>query len=591
MKRSLFILLLIPVLAYAQVNPQDGDWKLSVTARGTLSSGETFESVGVATFSGLDNLLSARGGFKAAYRDFQKENQLTYGVWQEAEAFRDYLKACNIDVPTDLLAMKLGLNRVFSSQDDQELNQMLNDLGQNLSFEKKVEFASRLGGMLAQGYDYKRAGSGPETKGIVTLRDMINARNSGKDAGVCRDMSQALAQSLKQMGVKDAYVITYNTVGDGHATVLVQDPNDPSKTFNINYNYVTSTESGSALSHLKQDSTIPSIGIQMKVFDADGKPLAALPTHLGVLLHEMVGGQASDLDPLLRSENQIAGAQYRTSNNLVIGAGAGMTPDGDKVVAASGSYIYNSEHFPMKMSVVLYNNERETDLRGKLSSTGMVIEGEQRLISDPLKFKTGNGTLSMNLEGRVGIANHLSYSALEVEGPKRSVGAESDMTASAAVRTHFQSMNEGTKAQVLITANGGLAKSDVRDEGSNSFNLRDVAGTLQVSQKIASNLNGFADATVVMRPEFGVQSVQAMGISRENDNGSSTFLSLTHEGSVSGNAPAFIPGAREKYSVDVRQMNEKYGVGGGVFCRKLADDRKDCGLSSTATIKLGGRGH
>lgn len=590
MRRSLLPFLFLPLLAFGQSSPTDQDWSLTITASGNLSSGETFNSVGVATFTGLDSLLSSRGGFNSAYREFKRENQLTYGVWQEAEAFRAHLKDCDIDVPTDVLAIKLGLNRILDSRNDQELNETLNDLGSHLSFERKIEFASRLGGVLLKGYDNSRAGGGPNGGGIVTFREMLEARREGRKAGVCRDMSQALAQSLKQMGVDQAYVVAYQTAGGGHATVLAQDPNNPSKTFNINYNYMTSTESSSALSHLQQDSTLPSVGVDMRIFDADGKPLTTLPTHLGVLLHEIAGGSARELVPMLRSENQVLRAEYRAGNNLTIGAGAGLTPDNDRVTAITSTYQSDSENFPTRMSVVLYNNERPTNLRGNLSSTGAFIEGEQRFISDPFRLKAGDGIVSMNFEGRMGFNSNISYNSLSGSSNQdRTISQGMDLNSTAALRTGYSSEASGTSSVVVIAAHGGIAKSDVRDEGSMTFDLRSVSGSAQVTQRLASNLDGFAGSTLIMRPGLGLQANKELGLLRRNNDDSRTAIVFEQQGSVGSEAPAFIPGSRNQYSVDVRHLDRRYGVSGSAFCRTLDDNRQDCGVRSTATLRFGAR--
>ena len=589
MKWIFIPLSLFSLLSHAQVaGPQDRDFNLAVTASGTLTSGERFESIGVATFTGLENSLSSRGGFTNAYRDFKSQNQLTYGVWQEAEAFSAYLKDCNIDVPSDLIAMRIGIDRIFASSNDSEVNQVLTDLGPKLSFERKIELASRVGGVLLQGYDNARAGGGSNGGGIISFRDMISARQNRLPAGVCRDMAQAIAMSLKQMGVNESYVVAYQTARGGHATVLAQDPNNPGKTYNINYGFVTSTESGSALSHLQQDSTNPSVGTDMRIFSAEGKPLTTLPTHLGVALHEIAGGKASDLDPLLRSENQVVGARYRVNDSITVGAGGALTPDGDKVVAITTNIQSDSEHTPFRASVVVYNNQRETNLRGDLNSMGIYMEGEQRLISDPLTVRTSAGNVAMNVEGRVNFRNNISMNSQSGSAnTAKTMSMGNDISASVGGRTTFNSNNGRTGAVAFVEATGALAKSDVRDEGSTTFDLRQIAGSVQVSQKIGENLAGHAGATVVMRPGLGAQANQELGLMRTNSNGSITGLVLTHEGAVSGQTPVFVPGTRENYRIDVRHLDERYAAEAGVFCRRLNNDRRDCGVRTSATIKFG----
>ncbi|MES2528016.1 MAG: hypothetical protein V4598_13060 [Bdellovibrionota bacterium] len=586
--RSLLLLTLVPFLSFAQTTAGDRDWRLQLTAQGSLTSGEKFESIGVATFTGLENTLSSRGGFDAAYREFKAQNNLTYGVWQEAEAFRNYLRDCNIEAPVDQIAMRLGLSRVFSSQNDNEVRQVFTDLGSQLTFEKKIELASRLGGMLVENYDYERAGGGPHSEGVVTIRDMINGRRSGDPSGVCRDMSQAIAVSLKQMGVDQVYVLAYQTVGAGHATVLVQDPNNPSKTYNINYNYQTSTESGSALSHVQQDSSIPSVGTDMRIYTPEGRQLQNLPTHLGLALNEIAGRRASDVDPMLRNESLVAAARYNVGHGITVGAGAASTPDGDRVIGVTSSLESDSAHFPMRLSVVLYHNERETDRRGDLTSNGVFLEGEQRIVSDPLSIQTGRGVLSTNVEGRVNLNMNMSRSQLSGSSAGPGISGSRDVTTSAAINTRFQSTNGNTTANARLEVTGGLSTPDVRDSKAISFDLRNVAGSVEVSQRLTSNLDGFATGTIIARPEFGTQSRQEVGILRRNQDGSLTSLILGHEGQVTGEAPVFIPGSRERITLDARYETNRYAVAGGIFCRQNNSGLRDCGAQTSATLKFGG---
>lgn len=586
MKWIFIPLTVFPLLSFAQVAPMEKDINLTITASGTLTSGKKFESIGVATFTGLENTLASRGGFASAYKEFKSQNQITYGVWQETEAFRAFLKDCNIEAPSDLLAMRIGLDKIFSSKNDSEVNQVLTDLAPNLSFEKKIEFASRIGGVLLDGYDDARAAK--KTGGAITFREMITRKQQGLPAGVCRDMAQAMAMSLKQMGVDGAYVVAYQTAGGGHATVLAQDPKNPSKTFNINYGFVTSTESTSALSHLQQDNTIPSVGTDMKIYNAEGKMLTTLPTHLGVALHEIAGGSAKDIDPLLQSDNQVLNAQYKVSDNVTVGAGVAVTPDGDKIAGVTASYFDLSKNFPLSASVVIYNNERETDLRGDLKSTGIFMEAEQRFISNPLTVKTGHGKLAMNIEGKIRTNSNVSFNSLSGSwNNKRTISMGTDVSASVGSRAGYSSDDGRTQIVTHIEATGGIAKGDVRDESSTTFDLRHISGSAHVKQKIGPELEAQTGATVVIRPGLGTQANQQIGLVKKNKDGSITGLVVTHEGSVAGRSPVFVPGATETYRLDLRHQANHYAVDGGVYCRKLDESRRDCGVRTTATLKLG----
>lgn len=581
MFKLLPLLMLVPTFVFADA--LDKDWNLTVTTTGSIAKEKAFESKGEANFNRLNTMTGYN--YSYYYRAFnnQKDKNLTYGVWQEAEAFQAYLKDCNFDVPADLIAMRIGIDKIFKSKDDAEIKNIAEELGSKLNFEQKIEFASQLGGILLEGYDYDRADEGANSKGIVTLRQMIEARQKGSFAGVCRDMSMAMAHTLKAMGVKDAYVVGYQSAVGGHATVLVQDPNNKNKTYNINYNYTTSNESGSALSHLNQNSTLPSVGTNMQIYDADGKHLTSLPTHLGVLLHEMAGGKAGDLDPMLRSENSVGSVVLGHKSGLKGAINAGMTPDGDQVMALSGIYENNHEILPTKIGVVLYNNRKDTNNFGELDSNGAYFEVEQKVQTRPIKFKSSKGEVSMQVYGKINSHYNVNYSKADglTDGDLSSYGG---VLLSTGTEVNYTTKSGNTKAKATLAASGDLAKSDVRDEGSNyTPDLRDVTGSLAVTHKISSHLEGYGGVAVTARPEFGVQSRQEIGIIRQTENSRMSFI-VGHQGQVAGSAPVFIPGSQNNYFFEAGYGNKK-GWSASLGGQCTVNNKKDCGVRATVTYK------
>ncbi|WP_408095741.1 hypothetical protein ACJVC5_11910 [Peredibacter sp. HCB2-198] len=581
MLKLLSVLLLVPGMVFADA--LDKDWNLTVTTTGSISNEKTFESKGEARFNRLNTLTGY--SYTYYYRAFsgRKDQNITYGVWQEAEAFQAYLKECNVDVPTDLLAMRLGLDKIFNSKNDAEVRNIVEELGPKLSFEQKIEFAAEMGGILLEGYDFSRADDGESSEGIVTLRQMIEARQNKSFAGVCRDMSMAMAHTLKAMGVKDAYVVGYQSATGGHATVLVQDPNNKNKTYNINYNYTTSTESASALSHLNQNSTLPSVGTNMHIYDADGQHLTSLPTHLGVLLHEMAGGKSGDLEPMLRSENSVGSVVLGHRSGASAALSAGMTPDGDKVLGLSGIYENGSEIIPTKLGVVLYNNKKDTNNYGELEANGAYFEIEQKVQTRPMKYKSDKGEVSLQVYGKINSHYNVTYSKAEglTEGDLSYYGG---FLMSTGTEVNYTTKTGNTKARATLAATGDLAKSDVRDEGSNyTPDLRDVTGTLAVTHRISSHLEGYAGMAVTARPEFGVQSRQEIGISRQTEKSRMSFI-IGHQGQVAGSAPAFIPGSQNNYFFEASYGNKKnWSASLGGQC--TVDNKKDCGVRATVTYK------
>ncbi|WPU66754.1 hypothetical protein [Peredibacter starrii] len=575
------LLMLVPSLVFADA--LDKDWNLTVTTTGSIAHEKAFESKGEANFNRLNTMTGYN--YSYYYRAFnnKKDQNITYGVWQEAEAFRAYLKDCNFDVPTDLIAMRIGMDKIFNSKNDDEVKNIVEELGPKLNFEQKIEFAAQLGGMLLEGYDYDRADAGLNSEGVVTLRDMIEARQKGSFAGVCRDMSMAMAHTLKAMGVKDAYVVGYQSAVGGHATVLVQDPDNKNKTYNINYNYTTSNESASTLSHLNQNSTLPSVGTNMQIYDADGKHLTSLPTHLGVLLHEMAGGKASDLDPMLRSENSLGSVVLGHKSGASASLNAGITPDGDQVMALSGVYESGHEIAPSKAGVVLYNNRKDTNNYGQLDANGAYFEVEQKVQTRPLKIKSDKGEVSMQVYGKINSQYNVTYSKADglTDGELSSYGA---MLLSTGTEINYKTKNENTKVRATLAATGDLAKSDVRDEGTNyTPDLRDVTGTLAVTHRISSHLEGYGGVAVTARPEFGVQSRQELGIVKQSESSRMSFI-VGHQGQVAGSAPVFIPGSQNNYFLEASYGNKK-GWSASLGGQCTVNNKKDCGVRATVTYK------
>jgi hypothetical protein len=582
------ILALVPLLSWAQTTPKEKDWDLTFSAKGTIGPEMKFESIGRAMVVSADTLLAPQGGFDALYGKFQEDpaSKLTVGVFQKASAFRDNLLKCGIDVPEDVLAMKIASVMIFNSKTDKEVDQVLEEMGPKLTYEKKIAFASQLGGIMNQGYDYKRTDQKDDaSKGKVTFRDMINAYQNNGKAGVCRDIAFAVSNSLVKMGAKESFIVTYSTDGSGHATVISQDPDNKNKTYNINYNYVTSTEGASPLKHLQQNSTIPSVGVNYNIFDANGKHLTNLPSNLGVLLHEMGGGPASDLDPMLKSENSLAQiGLYNNKAGMGISVAKGLSADGDSVNALVGTYYGESEHFPVNANVVLFNSTRDTNLKGKQVTNGLYFDADQTIQSAPHTVELGKGNVSMQIFGKVGVRGGFYNVTTEIND-KKGITLDSDINMKIGGAATYKSESEKTVVSTSVLATTGMALKDVRESGKMTWDLRDVTGSVVVSQQISENLKGFASGTVTARKgDLGIQSRQEVGLNFKvlDKNGE---VVIGHEGQVKGREIAFVPGSIEKYYMDVSFMDKKNNaITGGVWC--ASKNAKDCGIRLKGIYKF-----
>lgn len=569
-------------VAFAQT--QIPDWTFSIETTGTIGPEQKFESLGKAIVPSADVLLESHGGYPFLWKKYQESiNSVAYtGIWGHSQGFQQYLKdSRGIEVPREIIAMKIGMDTIFRSTSDQEVVQTYRDLGKNLSFEQKIAFGSQLGGILFQGYDFSRL---ENKEGVVSMREMIEARRRGDPAGICRDMSFAVAQSLKEMGATQTFVVSFQTVGGGHTTVLVQDPDDSRKTYTLNYDAVTSSEGVSPLSHLRQDSGNPGLGIDYRIYSADGKHLTALPTHLGTILEEMVGGDLANLDPMVRSENQLLTAALENRNGFEAGASSGYTKDGDLVVAAHSSYTIKNDIAPGRYAIVLYNARGQTNDWGSREQTGFYFSAHQRIYSPVVRVRAPGGEVRMRVLGKVDFTSF--YGKGSIENLSQDFwGIRNNFTYGGGSEVTYETTNGGTRVEGSLTATGGFGKQDVRDEYSYGTDFRDITAVVSVNQRISQGIEGFVKATFVQRrEELGAQSRQEAGINFDLRNYRGSVV-VGHEGQVRGQQLAFLPGSTEKYFVEGSYRTSRgTRISGGVFCGTRS--AKECGLRVSGTFIL-----
>lgn len=597
------ILALVPVLAWSQTTSvpkkEAPAWEVKFNTEGYMGPKTDFQLLGRNMVPSADSLLSAHGGFDKLYTKFETTDstaKLSYGVWQKATAFQKHLADCGIEISSEALAMKIGMNTIFATKTDAEMNQVLDELGPKLSDENRIAFISQLGGNLLSRYDNARTNqSDDRSKGIVTPRDMIEAAQNNSNSGVCRDMAVFMAQTATRLGLKKtevgykeelkAFVVAYSTDGGGHATVLIQDAKNPNKTNIVNYAYVTSTEGTSPLKHLLQDNTIPSVGTNYRVFDSNGKYLIELPSNLGVLLHEMGGGKASDLDPMLRSENSFASIGLSNpKEGLSVNIAKGVSADGDNVNALAATMTDNSETMPMWATGVLYQSTRDTALLGKMTTIGGYIAAEQVFQHKPLVLQMSDGKIDAQAFMSFGLHFNMSDVKTEISDNK-GISLDSTVKASMGGKVNYQSDDGKSKVHAIVVATGAMTKKDVRDEGSTTFDLRDITGTVGTSQEIASGVHGITNiTTTVRRSDLGIQSRQEAGLNFKVLDGNGQVV-VGHEGQIKGRSLAFVPGSTDRLYAEASFRDKRDNdISGGVFC--TVKGTKDCGVRIKGTYKF-----
>jgi hypothetical protein len=586
--KTTFYLYFIALMTSAFAQEIVPTYEFTIEGKGSIGFDRKFVALGTSTLIDADSLLRPYGGFSTLYQRFLSTRNPSGSLWQDALRFQHYLEQdYGLAAPAETLAMQMSINKIFTSSSDADFTPALSELGTRLSFEQKIAFSSQLGNLLLEGYDYERGAGGQNGPAVVTFRDMIEARKAGKSAGVCRDITVALTQSLNQMGVKNAFSIAYQSTRSGHATVLVQDPENAAKTYTINYYDVTSNESASSSTHLLQDSTVPDTTINYDVYDYQGKILTTLPSGLGLMLKEMTGGEVTDLDPMEKSQHQILTAVLARKRGFDIGAGIGRTQNGDEVMALTAGYTLNSNRAPGRYAIAFYANERDSRI-GPLEQLGVYLTADQKIQSRPYIIRTrGGGEISTRIIGRFRTNIQIqSYKDNGAGSTENYTLWNSTETYSAGSEIQYTSGSGRTRAQVDMYANAGFGKSDLRNEKDNSYRpyLQHITVNALVGHELATGLDGFVRATLTVRQaELGSQARTEGGFRyRWNDN--EVSLVVGREGSVTGPRLAFIPGSLEQYYGELSAtFKKRFRTSAGVYCSAAT---KECALKAQGAFVL-----
>lgn len=234
-----------------------------------------------------------------------------------------------IDVPTDLLTEEALRLELIRNPNDWKKNLSL--VKENLDFDQKMRVAARMGSVFLNNYNYDRANSSGGTK--VSVEEMLEAARTNSPGGICRDVAYAQGQFLKELGVKEnnIFIIGYDSSAGGHAVLAVQDPNNKDRIVKLNYGEMTKEDQLKGSSALKQDTQLPDVGMNFRVYNVDSKPIANIPTEIGQILKDVTNAKS----PMISTKPYILnrlGAQTPYGNASIF---TGTTSSGDKVVGAS----------------------------------------------------------------------------------------------------------------------------------------------------------------------------------------------------------------------------------------------------------------
>lgn len=446
-----------------------------------------------------------------------------------------------LEVPSGALASEFIYRDLLARPND--WNTTLTKSKDSLSFDEKVYLVAKLGGNFGSDYNYSRAAG--SSSGIVPIEVMLKNFSTAESGGICRDVSLAQTQMLKALGVDQAYSVTYSYDRGGHATVLAVDPNNKNRIIKFNYGELYTDDGKKGTAVLDQNNSLPNVGMQYRVYDDEGKPLAAIPSEIGQILKEVTNQprQPGDsvrsyaLNKVFFENEQVSGSLFtgKTSTGEVINGLAlnkSMNSEGLHAEFGGALYVANADK--------KYYDMNEHGLYGfaKMGFSTTIYEGKHGHLG---------GEIGMNTE-----VLFLGGESTAKNYPKKYKIDTFDVSKNFYAKTNYENqLNEKDKVGVSVEVKTRIDKSNVADEGSQSLQYDSTTIISRYDHQFSSNLKS------------SVQVANLLARYGNNVSFQATLEDQQNKFSVSGNvpvsnAPSFFPG-QERSLAAVYERNSKSG--------------------------------
>lgn len=394
-----------------------------------------------------------------------------------------------------------------------------------MDFDQKMRLVADLGERMGNDYNYSRADSGVDSKGIVEIEKLLKNLGKSEPGGVCRDIAHAQTQMLRELGVNQAYTVAYVSNRGGHATVIAVDPNDKNRVMKLNYGELYQDDGKKGTAALDQDSSLPNVGLQYRIYDNEGKPVATVPTELTAVFREVTGRG----NPFSGRAQDVYKAQFGTKD-LTGSLFSGRTSTGESVEGVALHGGGSSKYFEMNAGGVLYNAKAdkkyyEIDQQGLYVFTDLGLKATV-YESDRSKLKAG-----------VGMSTEVMM--LKAESTSKTGGSKSKSDLLTDVDQRFYTkadyeldLSDKEKMKFGTKVIGRIDKAHVADEGSRSLHYDSTVITSEYDRQWRDDLR-FSVGAAATISRYG----ESLAISTSLIDGNNKY---TVGGNIpSGRAPSF----------------------------------------------------
>src|SRR3989339_2063352 len=290
---------------------------------------------------GTSNIITARKIFDNFTKDYPKISFLKLSLSLATSTLDSYIKSkYQVTVPEKSLQESIVINQMINNPPS--WRSVLQDLSKSgkFSFDDYTQLMSKIGRIMLQNYNYSRAEDADSNPNFITVEELLYATKSGTPGGVCRDIAWAQAHMFEELGVS-AYEVTFLSAYGRHATMIAMNPNNKSDIIKLNYDEVT-FDQGNGPGSLRQQTSLPDIGLGYRVFDASGKPVANIPSELKEILHEVTGRPEYVFNPYKYSLGKL---QIGIGNQTIGTVYTGVTGHGQKIsgIATNSTFQWKNK--------------------------------------------------------------------------------------------------------------------------------------------------------------------------------------------------------------------------------------------------------
>lgn len=437
------------------------------------------------------------------------------------------------------------------------LNFMVQELGDS-SFSKKVSFLATYLDTLLDNYEYDMLKGGPTYGEDRWDEDLHLAmkqtiENGGVvEAGVCRHMHQMAVRMARKLGIDEAFGVGFRTIGNGHRTMVLTDPNNPGRVIQLNYGRVSSTNGLSGSAALSQNGTIPDTGIRFRINSSEDELVLNLPSELGGMLNRVSGGEDRDLDYRYQDRSQIVQTGVNTPYGTVR-LFYGSTPMGNQMQAGGVSYngraTFN-DIFYSEVGITGFTSQRPTEI-GMLSNNGVYFRATQGV--DYEIFKGENLTL------RVFGEQHSRASVFKSEASAATLFDENQSRVNGDYQLDYQLglaldyRGDDVSSRTSVMTHGFFDQIN----SSNGHRWAPKLTTLNVDQNLLYSVNPSLDLSTGVGVTIydlgtGIYGTYHSNVGAESSS-TGTSVNVTFHGRLTRDTPFWLPAAEHAGRLQARQ--------------------------------------